>query len=63
MSLLPPTWGDVVSVIVFLVTLHMYHTRNVARFAKLELKVGLMWSQLKSRLNIHTDDEDENGEG
>ena len=58
MTLLPPTWGDIVSVIIFLVTLHMYHTRNVARFAKLELKVGLMWSQLKSRLNIREDNEE-----
>lgn len=59
MSLLPPTWGDVVSVIVFLVTLHMYHTRNVARFAKLNNRVNIMWNHIKARLNID-DSGDEN---
>lgn len=57
----PPTWGDVISVVVFLVTLHAYHVRNVQRFSKIEMRVNIMWSQLKRRLHIDDSDEEVNG--
>jgi len=59
MQLLPPTWGDVASVIIFLVTLHLYHTKNVRRFSKLNTRVNIMWNHIKARLNIDDSGDEE----
>lgn len=57
-----PEWltpGDLIQMSTLIVTLGLLHKSNTAKFAKMEVKVDLMWLHLKARLNIH--EEDDNG--
>lgn len=51
--------GNILTAVIFVVTLLGLHKSNVERLTKLQLKVNLMWNDYKRRFHVKDDEDDD----
>jgi hypothetical protein len=53
--------GSILTILSIIITLYIFHTRNIARFARLEMQVKAMWRHfVRQRRDELDDDNDSN---
>lgn len=48
--------GNVISLLVMMITLYTLHTKNVERIARIELRVETMWDSFKRKFHVDSED-------